>query len=300
MEESGLHQATTYSLTTPEKAAQFAFFESNGKKPVHLAMPMSEDRSALRLSIIPQLLEVVQHHINRQMSDVSLYEMGAVFLSGEEQLTELPVEKEKLSGVLAGHRQTAGWHGNREKIDFFTVKGLLEGLFEILGVEEAVDYRKVNYDGMHPGRTAEVLLGGEVIGLLGQVHPQTQNEWEVNETYVFEIDMEKLLAYEVTPLTYQSLPRFPAITRDIALVVDDHVPAGEVSSIIRQHASALLKNVQLFDVYQGEHLEEGKKSLAFSLTYLDPERTLTDDEVQSVHDNILEALKEEAGAVLRS
>jgi len=154
--------------------------------------------------------------------------------------------------------------------------------------------------GLHPGRTADILLDDAVIGFLGQIHPVLQKTLELNDTYAFEVDLRTLLQSEVPALRYRSLPRFPAVTRDIALVVDQDVSAGELTEVIQKSGAPLLKEVRLFDVYTGERLESGKKSLAFSLTYLDPERTLTDEEVTKVHNQVLNELETQLGAVLRS
>ncbi|WP_085523178.1 phenylalanine--tRNA ligase subunit beta [Tuberibacillus sp. Marseille-P3662] len=299
MESAGLNQAITYSLTTAEKADQFVFFDDESSYPLHLSMPMSADRGVLRKSLIPNLLEVVQYHSNRQMDDVTLYEIGAVFLSPEQSLEHLPNEKEKLAGVLTGKDSQTSWQEKGQPVDFFTGKGILEGLFDILGVRDRVTFVQSTHKGMHPGRTADILFAGTPIGVIGQIHPTVEKELDIHETYVFELDIEKVLHQEAPALTYETLPRFPAINRDIALVVDEDVSAGRLEQVIWEHGSSLLKDVRLFDVYQGEHIEASKKSLAFSLKYYDPERTLTDDEVSQVHDRILEQLNETTGAVLR-
>ena len=162
-----------------------------------------------------------------------------------------------------------------------------------------VEYRQSSINDMHPGRTAEVLLNGEVIGFVGQVHPTVQKNYDVKETYVFELSFKALAETEVAPIAYEMIPRYPSITRDIALVVDQDKTAGLLQNIITKAGGSLLKEVHLFDLYEGEHMEEGKKSLAFSLKYYDPERTLTDEDITKAHDKVLEAVKEQAGAVLR-
>lgn len=152
---------------------------------------------------------------------------------------------------------------------------------------------------MHPGRTAEILWHDEVIGFVGQIHPQVQKDMDLKETYVFELKTASIFANEVQPLHYTSIPRFPSMTRDIALVVDRNVEAGTLQQIIVRAGGSLLKEVSIFDLYEGEHMEPGKKSIAFSLKYFDPERTLTDEEVVKAHDKVLEAVKQQAGAELR-
>lgn len=299
LEGAGLTQAITYSLTSPQKKQAFANFANEGKA-VRLSMPMSEEHSILRTSLLPHLLDAVSYNNNRKVSDVALYETGSIFLSDEEVLTKQPKEQEVLAGVLTGHWLNHPWQGERKKVDFFVAKGVLEGLFEVLGIAPDITFTKAEKRGLHPGRTAAILLGGEELGVIGQVHPDVQKEWDINETYVFELDLVRLLEHDKHVLVYDPLPRFPAISRDIALVVDKDVSAEQLKAIIVASGGKLLTSVNVFDLYEGDRLEDGKKSIAFSLTYLDKERTLTDEEVSAVHDKILTQLESEAGAQLRS
>jgi len=294
LEGAGLYQAVTYSLTNEERAQQFALEK---REPVQLAMPMSEDRSILRLSIVPQLLEVLKYNAARKNDSLAVYETGAVFLANGKD--ELPEEEEHLAGALTGLWESHPWQGEKKPVDFFVAKGILEGLFAKLGLEEKIEYRQAKREGLHPGRTADVYLNGEFIGFIGQTHPNIEKEYDLKETYVFELSMKALFAAEITPVHYEAIPRFPSITRDIALVVDKNTAAGELEQIIKGAGGALLKEVHVFDLYEGERMEQGKKSIAFSLKYFDPERTLTDEEVVKAHDKVLSAVKEQAGAVLR-
>jgi phenylalanyl-tRNA synthetase beta chain len=294
LEGAGLNQAVTYSLTSGEKATKFAL---DKREPIRLAMPMSEERSYLRLSILPQMLEVVSYNLARKADSLALYELGAVFLKTTDQ--DQPKEEEHLAGAITGLWHSHPWQGEKKPADFYTAKGILEGLFAKLGAEQAIQFRAKAIEGLHPGRSAEILLEDEVIGCLGQVHPRFEKELDLKETYVFEINAEALYAYKGEPLHYTQIPRFPSITRDIALVVDRSVSADTLKQIIMEAGGELLKGVSIFDLYEGEHMEEGKKSIAFSLTYLDPEKTLTDEEVVAVHTKVLSAVSEKAGAELR-
>ncbi|WP_153122906.1 phenylalanine--tRNA ligase subunit beta [Peribacillus tepidiphilus] len=294
LEGAGLYQAITYSLTTAEKSTQYAIEKA---EPIRLAMPMSEDRSTLRLSIVPQLLEVLKYNVARQNDSVALYETGAVFLKNSDD--ELPVEKEHVAGALTGLWHAHLWQGEKKPVDFYVAKGILEGLFNILGVSEQITYEAAEIDGMHPGRTAKVLLNGEFIGFVGQVHPKVQKEYDLKETYVFELSLKALIEAEVAPIAYETIPRYPSITRDIALVVNKEVSAGQLKALIEEAGGKLLKEVSVFDLYEGERMEPGKKSIAYSLRYFDPEKTLTDEEVTKAHNKVLEAVKEKAGAELR-
>ena len=260
-------------------------------------MPMSEERSVLRQSIVPQLLEVLKYNVARQNDSVALYETGTVFLHTEGNV--LPEEREHVAGALTGLWHSQLWQGEKKALDFFVAKGILEGLFEKLGVTEQITFAAAQVEGMHPGRTASVSLNGEYIGYVGQVHPAVEQQHDIKETYVFELSLQALLNAEVAPVAYESIPRFPSISRDIALVVDSAAVAGDIQAIIKEAGGKLLKEVSIFDLYEGEHMEAGKKSLAFSLKYFDPAKTLTDEEVTKAHTKVLDAVKEKAGAELR-
>jgi phenylalanyl-tRNA synthetase beta chain len=294
LEGAGLYQAVTYSLTSEEKAAQFALEK---RDYIRLAMPMSEDRSILRLSIMPQLLEVLKYNSARQNDSLAVYETGAVFLANGTEV--LPEEQEHLAGAITGLWHSHSWQGEKKPVDFYVLKGILEGLFAKLGLTDRVTYVQAKVDNMHPGRTAEIHLNGARIGFVGQAHPTMQKELDLKDTYVFELSLKAVLEAATAPLRYEAIPRFPSITRDIALVVDKETVSGVLRDLIQTAGGKLLKEVQVFDLYEGDRMEEGKKSIAFSLKYMDPERTLTDEEVTKVHTQVLEALKNQAGAVLR-
>ncbi|GIN86828.1 phenylalanine--tRNA ligase beta subunit [Heyndrickxia sporothermodurans] len=294
LEGAGLNQAITYSLTSLDKSTKYAIEK---RDPIRLAMPMSEERSHLRLSILPGLLDVVSYNLARKNDSVSIYEMGSVFLKTNDH--EQPDEYEHLAGAITGMWHSHLWQGEKKAVDFYVAKGILEGLFEKLGITQKVTYQPAKIEGMHPGRTAEIVLENEVIGFVGQIHPQIQKEWDLKETYVFELKTKPVFEYDVESLQYTSIPRFPSMTRDIALVVDSDFKAGTLKEIIESAGGSLLKEVTIFDLYEGEHMEQGKKSIAFSLKYYDPERTLTDEEVVKAHDKVLLAVKEKANAELR-
>ncbi len=294
LEGAGLYQAVTYSLTSEEKVSQFALEKS---ETIRLALPMSEDRSMLRMSILPQLLEVLKHNSARQNDSLAVFEIGAVFLSNGKDVQ--PEEQEHLAAAMTGLWLNHSWQGEKKAVDFFVIKGVLEGLFEKLGLTEKIEYTKANVEGMHPGRTADILLNGERIGFVGQVHPSVQKELDLKDTLVFELSLQAVLAAAIEPLQYTAIPRFPSITRDIALVADKETVSGTLKEIILSAGEPLLKEAHVFDLYEGERMEEGKKSIAFALKYTDPEKTLTDEEVTKVHEKVLKALEEKAGAVLR-
>lgn len=296
LEGAGLLDARTYSLTSPEKAKRFSMYDVE-KPAIRLALPMSEERSELRLSLLPHLLESASYNVARKNADVALYEAGSIFIPNEKD--QLPTEIPHLAAVMTGLALQHPWQGEKKAVDFFVLKGIVEGLADVLGLKERVTFVAAKRSDMHPGRTANILLDGNVIGYIGQVHPETEKEFDLKATYVFELSMQALLDAETEGVTYQPVPRFPAMTRDMALVVEQSVNAGDIQAVMVEAGGKLLKEVSIFDVYVGDKVEASKKSIAFSLRYFDPERTLTDEEVTKAHSKVLEAVEEKFGAALR-
>ena len=293
LEGAGLYQAVTYSLTSDTLAQKFAL---KAEETTKLLMPMSEEHSTLRQSLIPHLLEAASYNLARQADSVALYEIGSVFLGKTEE--GLPFEEEHVAFVITGKWVDDAWLGDKRNVDFFAAKGIVEGLFEKLGLSERITYEKGAMDGLHPGQTANILLDGERIGIIGGLHPTERKELDLKETFVVEINLHAILYADALGVVYEPVPRFPLVTRDIAIEVERTKLAGELEQIIRSSGTKLLKAVKVFDVYEGENIDADKKSVAFSLTYFDPERTLTDEEVTNAHEKVLKALKE-AGAVIR-
>ncbi|RLQ91919.1 phenylalanine--tRNA ligase subunit beta [Planomicrobium sp. Y74] len=291
MEGAGLLQATTYSLTSEKSATQFAMKQT---ELTRLLMPMSEERSTLRQSLLPHLLESVSYNTARRIDSVALYETGSVFLKGQDELLN---EEEHLAIAVTGLWLDNSWQGEKKAVDFFVVKGIVEGLAAKLDVE--LEFERGELDGLHPGRTAFITLDGRRIGVIGQLHPNEQKARDLKTTIVMELSLVELFKDQTEALVYTQVPRYPSITRDVALVLSKIVEAGTIEKLIRSAGGKLLKDVRVFDLYEGDNLEAGKKSVAFSLTYFDPEKTLTDEEVTAVHEKVVAALIE-SGAELRS
>ncbi|MFT8363216.1 MAG: phenylalanine--tRNA ligase subunit beta [Sporolactobacillus sp.] len=296
MESMGLSQAYTYSLTTLDKAAAYTVHPA--LSPARVLLPMSEEHEALRESIVPQLIDVLHYHNNRQMPDAAFYEIGKIFVPQDGMVQ--PLEVTHLAGAVTGHLTDPGWEGTDKTVDFYTVKGFIEAFFDRLGLSERVTYRPASREGLHPGQTADVWLDDQVIGYAGALHPHVLKAEDLGESFVFELAIEPLLRGQQAEVVYHGLPRFPSTSRDIALVVKKTVLASAVETVIRENGGAILQQVHLFDVYEGQHVADDEKSLAFSLVYFDPEQTLTDEQVNTVHAQILQACAEECGAVLRS
>lgn len=291
LEGAGLDQAITYSLVSKEDATAFSMQQ---RQTIDLLMPMSEAHASLRQSLLPHLIEAASYNVARKNKGVKLFEIGNVFFANGEG--ELPDQVEYLSGILTGDYVVNQWQGKKETVDFYLAKGVVDRVSEKLNLE--FSYRRADIDGLHPGRTAEILLENKIVGFIGELHPTLAADNDLKRTYVFELNFDALMSVSVGYINYQPIPRFPGMSRDIALEVDQNIPAADLLSTIHAHGGNILKDTLVFDVYQGEHLEKGKKSIAIRLNYLDTEETLTDERVSKVQAEIEAALIEQ-GAVIR-
>jgi phenylalanyl-tRNA synthetase beta chain len=298
---AGLQEVITYRLTTPEREAALV---PGGPHPadrpyIRVANPISADRVVMRQSLLPGLLEVLAHNA-RIRERLWLFEVGPVYLPGRPG--SVPQEPRRLAIAMAGHPAPASWRVPEPgRTDFFDLKGVVESLLRGLHVE-AVGFEPTTHPTFAPGRTAQVTGAGRAIGLLGEAHPLVQARLEAvtGPLCLAELDLE-LLAAEV-PLTHRvaAVPRFPPALQDIALVVAEEVTAAALTEVIRSAGGALLAEVRLFDLYRGQPVPPGQKSLAFSLVFQAPDRTLTDAEVDAEKQRILEATARALGARLRA
>ena len=290
----GFHDTINYSLVSEEEATQYTL-ENHHK--VRLLMPMTETHSTLRQSLVPGLLNTVQYNVARKQKDLKLLEIGRVFFgSGDDNIQ--PKETLYLSAALTGEERATKWLKESSSLDFFAAKGYLEVVFERLGLDEKVTYKKFTLEGMHPGRFAEVYLGEKRIGFIGEVHPQVADKLGLNTTYVFEINLDEVISESKVKPMYEEVTKYPEITRDIAMLVDVKDEYQNIYNVIESVNSKLITKVELFDLYAGAELLVGKKSLALTITYSDKQKTLTDEEVTAVHEKVLSALTE-YGAIIR-
>lgn len=300
MQSVGLMETITYSLTNSTDINRLISPDVVAKKPtpVELSMPMSEEHKYLRLSILPGVLRSLSYNVARNQHDLRYFEFGSIFINNEKEITKQPVEELRLSAALTGKWLEHPWQQENKDIDFYVAKGIVEGLFHYL--EIPISFTKAEIEGMHPGRTAEIKRNGNTIGFIGQIHPLLAKELDLKETYVFDISVESIFtAYNGEP-TYVDIPKYPAIDRDVAFIVDEEVLAGDVKQLIEEVGAPLVNQVKVFDVYDGEHIEEGKKSIAYSLHYQDPNKTLKDEEVDASFAKIVEEVGRVFNASIRS
>jgi phenylalanyl-tRNA synthetase beta chain len=302
----GLQEVITYALTEPERDVPVGLGEGTY---VELLNPISSERRVMRHSVLGGVIEVADANL-RHTDDVCLFEIGSVYLGKEGQ--KLPDEPRRLALFLTGLRQPEWWGDHagpprgipsgpikihRPPIDFFDIKGVIESLVAELHLRE-VSFRRGPenaYSYLHPGRSAEWLIGGKSVGAFGQIHPRITNRLVL----VGEFDLDAIFAALPPRYAYAPVPRYPAALRDLAVIVDEGVTAERVAAEIRAAGGDLLRDVRLFDLYRGESIPAGKKSLAYALTYLAEDRTLTDKEVDKAHKKIEDRLKHVLKALIR-
>jgi len=292
---AGMQEVIAYSLTNIESLAKVLPPEElNERPPLRVANPMSHQQEYLRTTLRASLLETLVSNLRHRQGRIGLFEVARVYLPRPE---ELPQEVESLAGALTGDRPDRWGQPTGEPVDLHDAKAYLEFLFDRL--ELAVTYHDGEDFALVPGRTAEIQLDGQRVGLMGQVHPGVATAFDIEQdVYLFEVDLETLVPHVGKPRLYQPLSRFPAVEEDIAIVVDEGVTAAQAQAIIE--AFPLVQRAALFDVYTGPPVPAGKKSLAYSVAYQSPDHTLSDAEVNRERRRILDRLKGQVGAVLRS
>jgi phenylalanyl-tRNA synthetase beta chain len=303
LSDSGIHEAITYTFTQKSQNEGWpGLFEA--RSSVALAMPMSEERAVLRTSLIPHLMDAATYNRNRNMNDIALFEIGTAFITQEQAaLTKLPNEKPLLAILWTGRRQSEHWAASKDRVDFYDLKGLFEKVTHYLGIEDAVQFDAAEITGMHPGRTAAISIqsgeGLKSIGFMGQLHPDVQKVMDLEDTYILEVELEPIYTQVQSEIMYQGLPRYPSITRDIAVVVNQDIPVGKLLSHVREAGGALLVSADVFDIYRDERIGTEKQSVALSLVYRHHERTLTDEEVTEQHKKVVDMLEKSFAAELR-
>ncbi len=293
MSVMGCYEAATYSFVSPSGADKICLSENSFKRDfVKLLNPLGDETSVMRTTMLPNMMEVLSRNINRSVPAGSFYEMGQVFYGqlGEEQ-SVLPLEVTELVMGMFG-----------EKNDFFTMKGMIIHLCNRLGIEGFNFQREVNHPTFHPGRCANVFVADQLLGTFGEVHPLAAENYDMGSerAVLAEINGDKLLGLAKIEPLYKSLPRYPAIVRDLSVAVEANTPVREIEEIIQQQGGDLMETCQLFDVYQGAQVGEGKKSVAYTVTFRHTERTLKDKEVNKQYDAIVAELKNSLNAVLRA
>ncbi|HIT38325.1 MAG TPA: phenylalanine--tRNA ligase subunit beta [Candidatus Onthousia faecipullorum] len=265
----GLNEVKTYTLVSPAMANSFDY---EGKEKITLPNPMSIDKSVIRTSLIPSLLNTYNYNKARKVEDINIYEIAKTYDKSYN-------EESKIAFLMKGNYLTNPWKGSI-KVDFYLMKGIAESILDYLGFKNRYSFVKSNVLDLHPGISADILLDRKRIGIMGRVHPKKCSD----EVYVCELSLNALMT-KVKPLKYKEASRYPTIIKDVAFIVPKEMSSSEVETVIKKAGGRLLSDIKIFDVY--EKLDNDKKSIAYNLTFMDSNRTLTDEEVMSVFDNII-------------
>lgn len=277
----GLNEVKTYTLVSKEMASIF-----KNKENASLPNPMSSDKSIVRTSLIPSLLNVYNYNKKRKITDIAIYEIAKTY---DKDYNETSL----VSGLISGNYRSNGWK-NPIKYDFYLVKGIIENILDFMGLKNRYSFEISDEIDLHPGVSANILLDRKKIGFIGRVHPNINKD----EIYVFELSLNALIL-KIKPLKYKEAPKYPSITKDMAFIIDKNITAGEIINTIKKTGGRLLDSVTVFDVYTGENVAVDKKSLAFSLNFMDLNRTLTEEEVMVIFNNIIEKVLLNHNAELR-
>ena len=292
---AGMMEAINYSFCDPKCFDKIRFTVDDPRRDVlELQNPLSPEMSVLRTTLLPSLLANAQHNRNHQIDTIALFEIGSVFIRNGAQK-----EPERVTGILAGQVGEGVYSNPYREPDFYDIKGLVEGVLEVCGI---VDYtlEKTEEPTFHPGRNAAVLSGNTQIGIFGEAHPEVLDNYDLPyKAYLFDFDMETLVDAAIFAKRFEPISIYPTVERDLAIVVDKEILSDMPTGLIYATGGELVESVRLFDVYEGEQVPEGKKSLAYAITYHSATETLTDKAVNALHDKVVKRLNQELGAELR-
>ncbi len=293
----GLNEIQTYSFVSPKGVDYIRMVEDSKERNfVKIINPLGEENSVMRTVLMPNMMEVLARNYSRNIEKVNAFEIGNTFVNNTTEDDVLPYEQYALC---------IGMYGKNE--DFFSLKGVVEELFNVLGIKNPIFTGESELGAFHPGRCARISVISEEngesteLGVMGEVHPDVAEQYGVEgvRIYCCELMFDAIKACSDRTILYTSLPKYPSTSRDIALLVEENLEVGRIEELIRNEGGRILESVKLFDVYRGKQVEEGKKSVAFNLIYRDKDKTLTDEDVAKVHNKVLEALEHKLNAVLR-
>ena len=288
--QQGYYEAVTYSFVDPAIQKHF----SEPAEVISLANPISSDMADMRTSLWPGLLNALKYNLHRQQSHLRLFETGLVFSRQGESI----VQDRAIGGVLTGMRNSEGWSNSKENADFYDLKGHVESLLDKAAGLQYFSFHPGQHRSLHPGQSAEVRKGDETVGFLGALHPSIQQALDINQpVYLFELDLKKISEGEI--IRFEPLSKFPEVKRDISIIVEETVMLDDIIKVISEEEGDIFKSVTLFDQYQGENISKGRKSLSLSLTWQDRSRTLTDEDVSPLVNNIINKLETKLNATLR-
>ncbi len=287
--DRGYYEAITYSFVSPE----IQEILHPGQETLSLSNPISSDMSEMRTQLLPGLIQVARHNLNRQQSRIRLFETGLCFIPDGDEL----IQKPHIAGVIAGNSQPESWASENKAVDFYDIKGDLQSLMQMANAQN-FEFRKTQNQIMHPGQAADIYFQGELLGFVGALHPAVLKALDIDQKlFVFEFELEVLQSRHVTE--FKALSKFPSIRRDLALMVDEGVSAQQLIDTINSLNSKIIQDVFVFDVYTGKEVINFRKSVALGLIFQDFSRTLTDQDVEKTVADVLQILEKQQNAVLR-
>lgn len=300
LSSQGLYETISFALTNEETFNKLNIpQDSLLRKAVPIMNPLSDEYPLVRTTLLSSIFDNLARNLARKNDDVALFEVGSVFFPKALPVTELPDEVVKIAGVITGRRNAQGWNQTNDMVDFYDAKGIIEELLANLRVTRYTVEAGTHY-AMHPGKTALFKKGRDVIATVGEVHPAVLSAYGITKpVYIFELDATTVMKYMAKDLKYKALPKYPATSRDLAMLVDVDVNAADIEKAMTKAAGQNLTQITLFDVYTGKQVEEGKKSLAFSLTFQSNDKTLTDAEIDPAIEKIVAKLQKDFNANLR-
>ena len=274
--------------------------DSKLRQAIPIMNPLTDECPLVRTSLLTSIMENAVRNFSRKNMDIRLFDVAPVFYPKALPVTELPDEVIKLAGLITGRRNEMGWNQGNDMVDFYDMKGVVEELLKELSISKYTVEAGEHF-ALHPGKTAVFKKGQEVIAVVGELHPAAAENFGIKQAvYLFEMDVETLMKYTAKNFHFESLPKYPATARDLAIVVDEAAAAADIEAVIAKNAGKHFKGVTLFDVYTGEHVAEGKKSLAFNLQFQSKDKTLTDEEADAAFQSILNAVEKQFQAELRA
>ena len=300
LSNQGLYETISFALTNEETFNKLNIPQDSPlRKAVPIMNPLSDEYPLVRTTLLSSIFDNLARNLARKNDDVALFEVGSVFFPKALPVTELPDEVVKIAGAITGRRNAQGWNQTNDMVDFYDAKGIIEELFANLRVTRYTVEAGTHY-AMHPGKTALFKKGRDVIATVGEVHPAVLSAYGITKpVYIFELDATTVMKYMAKDLKYKALPKYPATSRDLAMLVDVDVNAADIEKAMTKAAGQNLTQITLFDVYTGKQVEEGKKSLAFSLTFQSNDKTLTDAEIDPAIEKIVAKLQKDFNANLR-
>lgn len=300
LSSQGLYETISFALTNEETFNKLNIPQDSPlRKAVPIMNPLSDEYPLVRTTLLSSIFDNLARNLARKNDDVALFEVGSVFFPKALPVTELPDEVVKIAGAITGRRNAQGWNQTNDMVDFYDAKGIIEELLANLRVTRYTVEAGTHY-AMHPGKTALFKKGRDVIATVGEVHPAVLSAYGITKpVYIFELDATTVMKYMAKDLKYKALPKYPATSRDLAMLVDIDVNAADIEKAMTKAAGQNLTQITLFDVYTGKQVEEGKKSLAFSLTFQSNDKTLTDAEIDPAIEKIVVKLQKDFNANLR-